>query len=555
MTVKSAHKGLIGGFNPANLKYVDYTCGKVAPDGTKCHSDIVKNVKRTLMSTMNGVISSLLYEWNYTNVKNSNYSTISIEDDYGNKFVKIKDNGWIFDYFRKMCSMCHIGVKYPYGTTAHESGCLACHAEFNSNSKYLGDDPTIDKNKNGIVPYHELTIKIRSTQCLKCHNRSSRYGTSYAGIGENDFYPVPLNKGEFSKNRLLGRRFYFHFNSDVHYKKGMECIDCHTGKEIMGDGRLHHRMFEQTDVTCETCHGDYNHKPKTYKILSYSDPLLSISSYNLKYGDEIVVTKENTDFIWNVKKISNNYYLFGKVNKVKLRIPLIYKDKFHKPNPCNSKLECYSCHFSWTMLCFGCHTGFNKNRSQYDAMKRKKVKGYWYERRGYLRYSDIYLIKDQNNKYAPAQFCQSQVTIPQLNIKNHVFIHRDKSNSYVVAPVQPHTVTKASKRCVDCHNNPTAVGLGKGELFIKKGSIKFLSIYNSKESGLNVLFSPESMIFQSVADDRYKILNKREVKKILDVGKCTFCHHKYSEKFFKFYFKRFCPRKNKGEFLNDKGRN
>ena len=539
LTVKGAHKSLIGGSNPSDLKYAKISCGKVLSNGIKCHPEIVKRVKTTIMYTMSGVISALFYEWNKTEKFRSEYSIYEVKDDYGKKLKKIPENEFMSDYFRKMCAMCHIGVKNIYSTSNHSSGCSACHVIFENNSHYLGEDPTIDKNKRGLPPYHKITVKIPSSQCLKCHNRSSRYGTSYIGIGENDFYPVPLKNGEFSNNKLLGGRYFFHFQKDIHFEKGMECIDCHTGKEIMGDGKLYDKMTDQIKISCEDCHGFYNKEPKTYKIKYFSDPLLEISNYNLKLGDKIVQTNKG-DILWNVKKEKKDFYLYEKITNKKIKIPLIKGDLNHKPNACNRKLECYTCHFSWTVLCFGCHIGYNNKRSQIDFLQGRKTKGRWYEKRGFTRYSELFLIKDKNGKYAPAQFCQSQITIPQLNFFNKVFIHKDNTTSYVITPVQPHTISKGSKRCVDCHNNPLALGIGNENI----------TIYNSKLSGLNIKFSPKEVVskdgkiqFQSVSDYGIRVLKRNDIKKILDVGKCTFCHHKYSEKLFYYYKKGLpCPR-------------
>ncbi len=549
VTVKDAHKGLICKENPSDLKYVEKSCGQIAPDGTKCHPDIIKRVKTSLMYSMIGVITSLRYQWHAQNDKKPHFATHDISDLYGNRYLKIKNKHFADRYFRKMCAMCHIGVKNPFSTSNHSSGCGACHVIYENNSHYKGEDPTINKSEHGHPPFHTLTANIPTSQCVKCHNRSSRYGLSYEGHAENDFYPVPLHNGEFSKNYLLGNRYFYQFQSDIHFKNGMDCIDCHTSKGIMGDGKIYSRMFEQTKVKCEDCHGTYNSKPKIYEIKYLDDPLLEISLYNLKLGDKIVKTTKD-DFLWNVKFDGKDYVLKTKNSNKRLKIKLIYKDKNHKPNLCNKKLECYSCHFSWTTLCYGCHVGYNSKLSQRDALSGKKTKGYWYERRSFTRYSDIVLIKNPENKYSPAQFCQSQVTIPELDIYNKVFFHKDNTTSYVVVPVQPHTITKESKRCSDCHNNSMAVGLGKGSLkFTDNGSISFIHIYNSKESHLNVNFPMESIVssdgkiqYQSVSDDRFKVLKRKEILKILKVGKCTFCHTKYSDKFFKYYKeKRPCP--------------
>ena len=41
---------------------------------------------------------------------------------------------------------------------------------------------------------------------------------------------------------------------DIHQQRGLDCIDCHTSNEAMGDGVAHARKSEQLRVACEDCH-------------------------------------------------------------------------------------------------------------------------------------------------------------------------------------------------------------------------------------------------------------------------------------------------------------
>ena len=51
-------------------------------------------------------------------------------------------------------------------------------------------------------------------------------------------------------------RNYTHIAADVHFAAGMECIDCHTSREVMGDGYATPDMRGQLEIRCEDCHGD-----------------------------------------------------------------------------------------------------------------------------------------------------------------------------------------------------------------------------------------------------------------------------------------------------------
>ena len=555
LDVKEAHKGLIGKSNPSDLKYASLSCGQTAPDGTKCHSSDIKKVKTSLMYSMAGVIADLRYQWNAQKTKKAIYATHTIKDSSGKilkqiPFYEKKDvppkyqgkfdiSGKIADsHFRKFCSMCHVGVKNINSTSNHASGCAACHVIYRNNSKYLGDDPTIPKDENGHPPYHVITSKIPTEQCLHCHNRSNRYGTSYIGIGENDFYGTPYKNGMLSKNRLIGGRYYYHLNSDIHFKKGMDCIDCHTKNEIMGDGKIYDKMDEAVKIKCEDCHGSFNKKPELIKVNKISDIFLSkFKSVNL--GDTLL-KNDKGEIFYNVKDEGGKLILHTKIENKKLPITIIYGSKNHIINNCNKNMECYTCHFSWTMYCFGCHIGYNAKYPQRDFLTNYKSDGHWYEARSYTRYNDILLGINRRGKISPMQYCQSQVTFPEKNYFNKVFIHRDNTTSYVVAPVQPHTVTKYSKRCSDCHNNPMAVGIGRGYLKLTdNNSIIFKPLYNMKKAGIAVTFPFESVVskdgkiqFQSTSNIGVKVFKREEILKILQVGRCTPCHNSYNDKIY-----------------------
>ena len=226
-------------------------------------------------------------------------------------------------------------------------------------------------------------------------------------------------------------------------------------------------------------------------------------------------------------------------------------------------MECYTCHYSWTMLCYGCHIGYNPKYPQRDFLTNYKSMGRWYEHRSYTRYTDTVLGINKRGKISPMQFCQSQITFPEKGYDNKVFIHKDNTTSYVVAPVQPHTVTKFSKKCNDCHNNPMAIGLGKGYLkFTNEEKIIFEPLYNMKKAGIAVRFPFESIVspkgeiqYQSTSNIGFKVFKRENILKILRVGKCTPCHNQYNDKIYKnnnftFFYKKI--KKNNFKHIKDK---
>jgi hypothetical protein len=102
------------------------------------------------------------------------------------------------------CMSCHLQT-YADGTkvdvATYQPGCKDCH----------------DPNKEDKT--------VSEAQCLQCHGRQ---------------------KTEIMKMKL----------PDVHRDKGLTCTDCHTQKEMHGDGTAYRSMFDPgaMEATCESCH-------------------------------------------------------------------------------------------------------------------------------------------------------------------------------------------------------------------------------------------------------------------------------------------------------------
>ena len=42
---------------------------------------------------------------------------------------------------------------------------------------------------------------------------------------------------------------------DIHFEKGMHCIDCHMLQDSHGDGNLYSTNWDTIEIECEDCHG------------------------------------------------------------------------------------------------------------------------------------------------------------------------------------------------------------------------------------------------------------------------------------------------------------
>jgi len=105
-----------------------------------------------------------------------------------------------------------------------EASCRSCHAS-------CGDchvsSPPIGGVKMGLIKGHRFVKRDEGKTCGLCHG-----GRVY-----------PEFTGEYGGS------------ADIHYQKGMICVDCHKKKELHGDGVLYKSMKEIKDrPRCINCH-------------------------------------------------------------------------------------------------------------------------------------------------------------------------------------------------------------------------------------------------------------------------------------------------------------
>jgi len=97
------------------------------------------------------------------------------------------------------------------------------------------------------------------------------------------------------------------------------------------------------------------------------------------------------------------------------------------------------------------------------------------------------------------------------------------------APSAAHTTRREGRSCISCHNNPLALGYGRGELlFSKTGKWSFEAAYEtSKQDGLPqdawTGFLQERKD-QAATRKGMRPFNVAEQKRILQAGACLTCH-------------------------------
>ena len=498
VTKEKSHEGMV--VNPGDLRHVEKTC---AVEG--CHPTDVHKVKNSLMATNRGILGTMLYYWGEAD---SQSTDLTVE-----KLLTTGKNSFTIDYYRKLCATCHLwkqkndlpGVSKFFNDKG--GGCTACHAYLPGQT----DENTVLVSKNGQRAKAEdkkihplITKKVRSFNCVRCHNRSGRIGISYMGIFESEGYGTPYQDGQLNSNRLPGDRFYQKLAEDVHHAKGMECIDCHTRNEIMGDGTSYAHYEDQLEISCQVCHS----------------------------GSPGTTRKDNR--LTNLDIEDGKAVLVGKVDEKKHPIHAVKKGICdfapHK------RVSCEACHSTWVAQCYGCHVKLDASGSHLDKLSLKKTKGLWEEGRSYIRYERPQLGVWADEVVVVTPGCQDIVT----SIDKNGGI--DKAfNRFTMAAINPHTTQAKGRDCLDCHASTKTVGLGEGKLVVRDGKLEFAGIDrgDSTSAGVTVPFDAyvnlAGVPLQHSSRADLRPFNQAELQAILRVGLCVRCHNSYDDVIWKKY--------------------
>ncbi len=112
------------------------------------------------------------------------------------------------------------GLETITGVPYSKAGCIQCHVSSCDSCHKL--------EKEGKSSYSTEEARDQK-KCLACHGRES-------------FMMLKIDEQQKT--------------TDVHVAKEMTCMDCHTSREIHGDGKIYNSMKDPgaMDVTCEKCH-------------------------------------------------------------------------------------------------------------------------------------------------------------------------------------------------------------------------------------------------------------------------------------------------------------
>ena len=498
---------------------------------------------------------------------------------------------------RQKCFQCHIDSPPPPGQYRSQ-GCAACHFTYSKTGLYEGNDPTISKTQPGHAKLHQIQALPKRRICVQCHQRFSIQTLGNEPSPVKNIIVGPINKNEEANNtseetlqqqaeveqqqvsegfspimndeELLAVESQKDDNKsaeeeelplftgkgnvqvDVHTARGLDCIDCHTQRDIMGDGNLYSKQHQAVEIRCETCHGDDSTYPMISKVAELNDRVIRLSKHYKgkpnSVGDWMAVS-ERKQRMTNVKVQNGKMVTIGKQSGRVYNIPLLRDKQIHFIPQHQSRLECTACHSQWVVRCQSCHASMKLGQVELKTSERTPIK-----------IQQPYLMIGPRGKVAP-MFAQPERHFSMLDEKGNPILalgstgqHRGKyqewhftnpntsSGSNLVYSLNPHSTGTKVRSCESCHLSPETLGLGKGDLKIganntgKNDSLVPLNRLDEKTQAS--VFDPEAKV--SIRGEvlagshqlKARPFNQKEIIRILRVGNCIPCHDRYGDRIY-----------------------
>ncbi len=282
-----AHSTMRGGSNPSDFSVVQASCG-----GESCHSgstvdsrDHIQRATTSIQATYAGAIANIRYTFGAQPDLMARFGVVALQVPQSTSGItdlaafdpNIESNPNL-RRFGEACLSCHLsapsvaGAKYPRFT-----GCSACHSPTSQISPSSG----LSKNGTGMSGIHKLTTAISYTQCDACHNRGN--------------YNLRSMEYELRQD-LPTDRLHDYYQPIAQFTSCewiLDCVDCHTRTEVMGDGNLYSNQKDIQYVQCKTCHGTPTDLPATRLLTDMNDLAFRLALLDpvidLQVGDVILI--------------------------------------------------------------------------------------------------------------------------------------------------------------------------------------------------------------------------------------------------------------------------
>jgi len=515
----TAHRNMVP--VPGNLSNASKTCGTA-----NCHPQIIPRVNNSLMSTLSGIITVDRFIFGETH----DLDEISSVNDLVHSAAGI--------HLRNLCVGCHLGnEKINKGAASwleRGGGCNACHLTYDDKSQkeLLSRQKRVDGDTTLPHLHPAIDLNISNDKCLSCHSRSGRISMNYEGWHETTLKDIP-GKDATKFRKLPDERIFTFVSADVHHEKGLSCIDCHGSYELMGDGHHYAHKEKAVKVRCEDCHPAGT--PGSTTTFDKTDRETQLIAWLRKYDTKntrIIKTDNGGLPLSNTSvddegQVKMTLKLKGTQMISKFRSDACSRGNVHQ------RLSCNACHTAWAPQCIGCHNSYEKQTEGFDMLRNIKTRSTWVEYAGEY-YADAPVLGiDENAAWGG----KVQTMIPGMIMTiDRSSIKKGEGDSFhrLYAPASAHTTRRESRSCKSCHNDPLAIGYGRGTLtFSPAGRWTFVPKFEKNthdglpEDAWTGFLKNQSGVVSTRKGIRP--FNIDEQKKILTAGACLTCHDENSE--------------------------
>jgi hypothetical protein len=454
----SAHRGmeLLSG----DLATVHATCGRAG-----CHAAEAARVQTSLMARAPGILAVDRFAFGESPTPDGKPEGFTDLDASAPPATPAESHA------RKLCGACHLAARKrgpgDDGFFARGGGCAACHLA-----------PPAATPPGGRV-HPDVSAVVPEQRCAGCHARSGRISLSFHGL-------VELEPGDpRATTKLPDGRPAGTASADVHAKAGMTCVDCHTERDLMGDGAEHRHADEAVEIRCADCHAPGARPPpsadaaRAAAVLRRSWerrglPPLSAGPLRTSGGTELV----RTDAAARSMLLAANG---------ERRAIAPASDRAHHTMRGHERLSCQACHATWAPRCTKCHTRLDPGGEDVDHLGGKPTPGRWIEEAGGNGFGPPLLAIGPRGTIDP--FVEGMTF--RLDGVGDAPIER-----VLWAPLDPHT-TGPSRPCASCH----------------------------APSGLDAVYPRAGTTTRTAA----RLLAEPEIEKIARVGRCVACHGRYDD--------------------------
>ena len=348
-----------------------------------------------------------------------------------------------------------------------------------------------DRNPEGAAPrglwadpsflsrVSELNPTLKDTQFADYHG----HGWNFRAVYKRDRHGALLDAAGNTVGDDDPRKFdkAVHLTS-IHLEKGMHCVDCHFAQDNHGNGYIYGEVAHAVEIDCVDCHGT----PDAYPTLRTSGPAASPTGADLsllrnpdgrrrfEWRDGQLYQRSllNPDVTWRIKLVKNTVdpassdynpraaraKLMSQNTATQAWGPAVPRNQLAHGN---DKMECYSCHTSWTTSCGGCHL---PNESNWKTPSHHYEGG---DARGFATYNpqvardDMFMLGRRGGidggRIAPVRSSSALVVSSTNANRERVYIQQPPISasgysSQAFNAHYPHTERRTeTKTCDDCH--------------------------------------------------------------------------------------------------------